>query len=192
MKSSLLLVAMFCASIGVAPAQAAQVAMINLGTVSDGTSSTTYADDNLFSATYFGSLPGLSRIVFTYTLDSDAAGALGAWPTASLSSLAYEGLTGVAAMTSVYQPEKVSSDDMLVATAYLPSYSYGQATITNLGSDPIQFQTTLLAWLSKAVGMTVAVAVSSVPLPAALPLFGLGLASLAGFRARKKKEKIAA
>lgn len=193
MKKFLLAAAVLVVSMSAGPAHAAQLILDNMGTVSNGSASTSYSMDDTISATYYGLLPAMSKIVFTYDLGANATGLIDGIPTASLSSIGFKIGTAdnAAATVIVGQPQAVSSDNLIVASAYLPSYSSGTATITNLRSEAINFQTILTAWLKKAVTLTVTTKVSSVPLPAALPLFGLGVASLAGLRARKKSKTAA-
>lgn len=186
MKKLALCAALFVASVSASPAQAALISNVDMGEVSSSSGfSTTYKMDNFLSANYYGSLPSMTKIVFTYSMSPVADGVY-----AGLTSVGYEvGPSGASAKaeTTVGNPAAVSADDLIVATAYLPTYANGTTSITNFGKTAIAFQSLLSAWLSKAVALTVSAEITAVPLPAALPLFGLGIASLAGYRLRKKK-----
>lgn len=46
-----------------------------------------------------------------------------------------------------------------------------------------------LGTVAGSTAFDVSYVVSAVPVPAALPMFGLGLAALAGYRARKRAKK---
>lgn len=144
---------------------------------------------------YYGSLPSMTKITFTYDIAplTGAASAVSGYAgLSSVGSSIEDASINARAKTNVGSPDATTTDDLVTAFASLPNYSHGTASITNLSDKLISFKTTLIAMLNKYVNLTVSYQVEAVPLPAALPLFGLGLASLAGYRLRKKKMDVAA
>lgn len=79
------------------------------------------------------------------------------------------------------------ANDIFISAAWDKSLTSGTLTIKNLTDRVIGFGLSLTAILSGSSIFYLDGVVSAVPLPAALPLFGLGFASLAAYRARKKK-----
>jgi len=71
----------------------------------------------------------------------------------------------------------------------------GVLTLANLGSTPLFFSSLLFSFLSQSTLMVnttySTMAASAVPLPAALPLFALGLAGLAGYKLSRKNKTAA-
>lgn len=77
--------------------------------------------------------------------------------------------------------------NLAIAALWDPATLSGSLTIENLSGVKASITSWLTAVLKGAGTFTLSASVSSVPLPAALPLFGLGLAALAGYRAKNKK-----
>ncbi|MDD3183446.1 MAG: VPLPA-CTERM sorting domain-containing protein [Alphaproteobacteria bacterium] len=165
---------------------------VGLGEVNSLSSGSTTYDgiDGRIWAEYYGSLPGMTKITFTYDIipSSDASVPLaGYMGLSSIGSSIIDTSINATVFTDVNPTAASATDNLVTAYASLPSFTNGTASITNLSAELVSFKTTLIAFLNQYVGLKVTWNVSSVPLPAALPLFGLGLASLAGYRLRKKK-----
>ncbi len=145
------------------------------------------ANGKSLSALYSGTLDAMSKVVIEYTL-LDTPDLAPGKTAPSLSSIGYsiDGPYSEAGVSVGVGGEAVSTDGLITAMAHLPTITSGTATIINRGSDAIGFQAQLMAYLTSAVALAVKVTVTSVPLPAALPLFGLGIASLAAYRSRKE------
>ena len=144
-----------------------------------------YDNKGMYQNEIIGFLPKNTMVTFTYTLTPASAGvdailsAYGTYaPTYNLSSTA-----GVGKVI----PPKASDDNLLSVLAALPTVDSGKTVFSNFSDALVSIRTGITYLLSAGASLRVDVNVSSVPLPAALPLFGLGIASLAGYRMRKKK-----
>ncbi len=83
--------------------------------------------------------------------------------------------------------DQTLANDIFISATWDRDNTKGTLTIKNLTDRVIGFGLSLTAILSGTANFYLDGVVSAVPLPAALPLFGLGVASLAAYRARKKK-----
>ncbi len=145
-----------------------------------------------------GLLPSNTAITFTYTFLSS----LGTWDYVQGDAAYRDGSTryrtGVDSNGWSRNQEAFAghgfhntSDvlDVIVYAIMADDKKSATVTITNLANVAANFDSYFLSydWFRcKKVGATYAV--SNVPLPAALPLFGLGLAGLAGYRHRKNRK----
>lgn len=173
---------------------------INLGSLSVGDEGIISNDS--FSLAYLnkvtGLLPANSKITFSYTVTGIALGTL----LVDLANYGYKGVDGYYngsawASTNGMSPiatgffNGVASTPLVLASANLTSPNSGTTVITSVAQDIAEFTsmiTGLVFGIGKIDGYFI---VEAVPLPAALPLLGLGIAGLAGVRARKKAAKAA-
>lgn len=187
---SLILAALAVAVLYVAPVSAMSISTsANLGVLpASGTVlDTTATTDGLIDAQYKGSLPSMSKITFTYTIDgAENLGAIyarlrsiGSTFDTSLYNVFAEAHVGPSVATST------SGDSLVIATAALPTIKSGVTTLTNKTAGNIDIESSIFAYLTGGASLRVIATVTQIPLPAALPLFGLGIAALAGYRARK-------
>ncbi|NCC02770.1 MAG: VPLPA-CTERM sorting domain-containing protein [Proteobacteria bacterium] len=140
-----------------------------------------------------GMIPSMSKITFTYSFDP-------AYSSAPLYSNTNYTETG--SITNFYYTDSQDNSYILSFGGMFPTInsnpesmlidaiadaSSGKTGMTNLSASLANFATYLLGELPTGVALTnVHWVVEAVPLPAALPLFGLGLAGLAGYSRRKK------
>lgn len=176
----------------------------DLGGVAVGQTGTyTYnmAGGDLFSLSFGGSLLPTDTIYFSLAFSpvsdfsSDVTYATYKY---SLDSHAYSGTT-FATANLFNNPSGSSSfsasvdnvpslDQLVFASAnFLPTKDGGSSTITNASGGLATFAMIFSGTMGLADGF-VKISYNVVPLPAALPLFGLGLVGLAGLRARKRRE----
>ncbi|MCB1529592.1 MAG: hypothetical protein KDJ42_01130 [Alphaproteobacteria bacterium] len=81
------------------------------------------------------------------------------------------------------------SGALAFASAQLTGLTSGTAIIKNFSAGSLDFMAVFLGTVAGSTAFDVSYVVSAVPVPAALPMFGLGLAALAGYRARKRAKK---
>lgn len=181
--------------------------------------STTASGDYAFSsnkksevlASFKGYIPSNSMITFTYSSENSRPSLLGLEAVQAFGEYHYKDennnmLLGAQNVLEVYNGigsnisaeykignQIVENPGLLFVTAQFVDNIQSQATVVikNLSAGSLFFETSFLQFFSKYVGGTVNVhyEVSAVPLPAALPLFGLGLAGMAGVRSRRKAKK---
>ena len=151
----------------------------------------------------FGFLPSNTSITFSYSFTGLAAGNLqgnGDYHY-TLGGNTYSG-TGSAdsqlGSTSTGFTNGVASAPLVFATAGLtvtdPGTSHGTVTFTNTSSSFENFETifTGLLHISPAAIGSATYAVSSIPLPAAAPMFGALIAGMFGFARSRKRKALAA
>jgi len=185
-------------------AQAATVvdyygADFDMGEVEIGQTGTITNDYYKRSSSYinaaYGLLPSNSMIRFDYTLTGVSLGTL----EVGMASYEYKGrddyYTGSAYANSNGSSEAfgfvngISSTPLVLATANMTSPSTGYIIIKNYASEAADFLAMIMGILSLGGQVAATYAVTEIPLPAALPLFGLGLAALTGAGLRRKKMK---
>ena len=179
--------------------------MTNMGTVASGQTGTisnnfmgTTSGPYLFgTGSDYGFLPSDSEITFTYTFSNLTAAVMNGYDsyqyttgpsTFSGSSAASSG----SPTTSVgYTNMAVSAPLVLAAANVSSDLTQGTASFVNNSAGVSQFQTTFAGLFSNG-GHLVSVnyAVSSVPLPAALPLFATVLVGMAGFAFMRRRQQI--
>ncbi|MFA6280299.1 MAG: VPLPA-CTERM sorting domain-containing protein [Bdellovibrionales bacterium] len=121
-----------------------------------------------------GSLAGKTAITFTYNVVPSAV----------------TGITGP--VDFWYTPTAADPTKYSVLTTKDFDKNVFTLVISNLLDSTLSFSAGLaLSPMFQGTVNTAYNAVSNVPLPAALPLFGLGLAGLAGYRAKKSKKEAA-
>ena len=159
----------------------------------------TVSDSAAYGNTVVGSihafLPSNSEITFTYNFNGDLlAGLLVAGGTYSYKDKKdyYEGyaagLSDGPMSFSGGTTNGTTSAALAFATASMDvSDDSASATITNLSGDWLDVTSLIVGYLSGITDYTVSYEVSSVPLPAALPMFGMGLIAVAGLRSRRKR-----
>jgi hypothetical protein len=141
-----------------------------------------------------GAIPSFSRITFSYTFvpSLDTANLKSQISYTESGAVTYFYATnsdGFSYVASFVGPIPVGYDTdpgelQIVASADSNS---GRTVMTNLSAGLANFSSYLLGALPNGISLTnVHWVVEAVPLPAALPLFGLGLAGLAGYSRRKK------
>jgi hypothetical protein len=147
----------------------------------------TTVNNKFYEHDVLGALSSMSKITFTYDLTNTSENG-----GAAISSIGYTVTDPVFSASASAEEagvsmSDVSSDHLILASAAMTTDFAGTTTITNLSKNRIiNFTSTIAAYLTKGAQLTVSYAVTAVPLPAALPLFGLGIAALAGIRAKKK------
>ncbi|PJB70858.1 MAG: hypothetical protein CO093_06900 [Alphaproteobacteria bacterium CG_4_9_14_3_um_filter_47_13] len=171
---------------------------VDMGTVSIGQTGTITADHfgNLILNKITGSLPANGMITFTYNF----AGNLVSGFLAAGSSYSYiDGGSDFAGKSVSIAPLGLSSTNgtvdgfpstaLSVASAQIDfDNNTATSTIKNFSSGVVDYVNLFAGLVLGNKNLEIAYSVSAVPLPAALPLFGIGLAALAGFGARKRKK----
>lgn len=142
-----------------------------------------------------GSLAADSTITFTYTFTNDLLASTLVDVNGSYSFT--EGGVDYAGYTTALLPSNVSfafgtkdlvsSTALAVASAQITDPNTISVVIQNLSSNIVDFTTAVAGMMSGAGDYEVEYSVSSVPLPAALPMFGFGLGALA-LRSRRKNK----
>jgi hypothetical protein len=176
---------------------------VNMGTVVAGQSGAitnnfsgfSFGGGVLGSNNAYGFLPTNTQITFSYSFSPATAGGnlmgYGSYDYIQ-SSVHYNGSSNSetsTGTTTVGYTNGIASSPLVFATANLSSLS-GTTTITNLSSGIAQFQSLFYGLLSSTNGISsLTYNVSSVPLPAALPMFGALIASMFGFRHFRKQRE---
>ena len=185
---------------------------VTMGTVHDGQYGTisdlyqslfTVPPNAVGGGSIFGYLPSNTAITFSYSFTGLAAGNLQANSdyNYTLGGNTYNG-TGSAdsqlGSTATGFTNGVASAPLVFATAGLtvtdPGTSHGTVTFTNTSSSFENFEsifTGLLHTSPAAIG-SATYAVSSIPLPAAAPMFGALIAGMFGFARSRKRKALAA
>ncbi len=144
-----------------------------------------------------GSLPANSMVTFTYsfagTLTSNFLSTSGGY-SYNDGGVSYQGYTtatapgGFGFSASYENATPVAA--LALSSAQIDSTNSASVIIKNLSAGALSYVTAFMGTVTGSKNFTVAYNVSAVPVPAALPLFGLGLGALAAMRARsRKKEK---
>lgn len=143
-----------------------------------------------------GSLPANSMITFSYNfdgvLDSGYLTTSGGYSYTN-GGVSYTGYTTATApggfgFSASYE-DATPVAALALSSAQITSPSTATVIIKNLSAGALSYVSAFMGTVAKgAKSFTVAYNVSAVPVPAALPLFGLGLGALA-WRARSRKNK---
>ncbi len=173
----------------------------NMGLVADGQTGVIKTTSFPLYNFVTGLLPSETQITFSYAFRGGVGqkGKLGALATYLDDGYRYTiGSDGSKIKTNLLKGviANVSGADLPVTIAtdfYVDpndkKKSYGTITIVNMSAVTANFASFFKSFIPFKKGhIEVTYAVSAVPLPAALPLFGIGLAGLAGFaRSRKRR-----
>jgi len=128
------------------------------------------------------SVTGMTSARYAFSLDSGSFE----------NSVLYVGARNVMASVSTNNPANtLDFGDLILSLAWNDTKTGGSVQVLNLAQNAIYFSVALFGSVTGATTLTSTVSASAVPLPAALPLFGLGIASLAGYASRKKIAKAA-
>lgn len=171
---------------------------IGMGNVSVGQTGTIHAGHlgNLIVNQITGTLPSNSMITFSYDFAGDIDWA------ALLTGAGYsytDGGHNYAGYSIEIPPGPVSfgygevdgfpSTPLAVASAQIDfSANTASVVIKNFSAGVANYVNLFLGSVLRNQSLEIAYAVSAVPLPAALPMFALGLGALAGFGARRKRK----
>lgn len=147
-----------------------------------------YSGSSYYSEDFYGSLAPNSVLTVSYSLTNALE--------TSLSALAYHGffsdLAGSEAYADVYGNNTSSSfafSYLLTVVANLTDPNNGSVIVSNNTSNIVNFGSLVLSYLCGSCNVVrTSYNVTSTPLPAALPLFGLGISALVGARIRRKKK----
>lgn len=151
-----------------------------------------YAPGSMFTSSILDTLAPYTQLEYTFTVVNgklDTAMVYGA------GILENDAVTSVATYFQPNPTPAVSGDTMVTAAANIqlptvsdPNTMIGTAIIKNLSAAAIGIQILFSSFVKGVGSYSYAWQTTTVPLPAALPLFGVGLASLAAVGARKKKK----
>lgn len=129
------------------------------------------------------SVTGMTSARYTFSLNSGNFGK---------DSVLFGGAGSALRSVSAAKPsDKVDLGDLILSLAWNSTMTGGSVQVLNLTHNPIFFAASMFGSVTGATTLTSVVSASAVPLPAALPLFVLGVASLAGYASRKKSVKAA-
>jgi len=146
-----------------------------------------------------GTLPKGGMITFSYSFD----GLVGFGPTLLSATADYSyndggqlfegfaaGVDGVGSSFSTAEGtvDGSATTALAFASAEITGLQAGTTVIKNLSAGTLDFVSTFLGNVLGAKSFEISYTVSAVPVPAALPMFGLSLAALVGYRKRKSKQ----
>lgn len=133
-----------------------------------------------------GNIPAQSIITITYSL-----GAVPAYSLLVDDAYYSDGTNTYHASADSFGGSSPASTGLLLASASFASDGaggyIGTAIVKNLSTFAAHFTSILTSVLGAGTSALYSYEVKPVPLPAALPMFGLGLAALAGVRRKMKK-----
>ncbi len=172
---------------------------VNMGNVVVGQSGTITGDSlgALIVNNISGALPNNSMITFTYNFAGNLLGGIlasGAEYSYNVGADNFSGSTlSINPMGLQYSfgtTNGTSSAALAMASAQIDfTANTATAIITNDSAGLLDFASFFTGLVIGDNNLSVAYSVSSVPLPAALPLFGLGLTAFAGYSIRKRKKQ---
>lgn len=147
-----------------------------------------------------GSLPTNSMITFSYnfagSLTSSFLSTSGGY-SYNDGGVSYQGYTTATApggfgFSASYE-NATPVEALALSSAQIDSPNAATVIIKNLSGGALSYVTAFMGTVMGSKNFTVAYNVSAVPVPAALPLFGLGLGAIAFMRSRaRKKQELAA
>lgn len=154
-----------------------------------------------YSLSIFGSIPSNTMITFSYKFpdivpNSALEVSMGSYDYKiggdHYTGSAYANSGGYTDAKSFFNDVQTISP-LVIASANIDNSGYmGTTIIKNLSGGLVEFESDFFAMLFKEGLVNVSATVSSVPLPAALPMFGLGLAGITALRSKKRKNIVKA
>ncbi len=176
---------------------------VDMGTLENGQFGTIHAHPasggfalNLLSAL----LPSQSAVTFSYNFSGDLKNgfvAAGGRYSYELGGDSYKGYTAVLSNTplsssgSFVNGRPVTEALAFASADFDPNANTASVTITNLSDGFLDIASKLVAYVKYNKNYTVSYSVTETPIPAALPMFAMGLAAVVGLR-RRKQNKIPA
>ncbi len=147
--------------------------------------------------TITGYLPENTMIEFTYTFKGKLTPATFLAGTGSYSYDVggdyYEGMAGALANPEVsFSTGSVNGNPsaaLAMVSAQITGLNTATVVIKNFSAGVLDFATLFFGTLKGSKKFEISYVVSAVPVPAALPMFGIGLMALTGYGARKKFKK---
>lgn len=144
-----------------------------------------------------GYIPSNSMITFTYTLSGNALNTV----LTNFASYFYETAAGDLYAGGAYANAPGSSgaigtvnggvsSPLVLIFANLVDSTHGSVVIKNYSADVANFVAMIAGFMASSGVVSAYYEVSSIPLPAALSMFGLGIAAVAGLGLRKKRSAI--
>ena len=171
---------------------------VDMGGVSIGQTGTITSayGTSLFVNNIQGLLPSNSIITFTYNFGGDLlSGSLNAGSSYSflLDGDSYNGGALDQAPGDIYYSfgsvNGTPSDSLVMASAQIDAGTdSGMTRITNTSGGVASYASVFTGLITGSGTLTIDYAVTAVPLPAALPLFGAGISALAGFGLWRRKK----
>lgn len=175
---------------------------VEMGTLFDGQHGTITGGGGIDEAAVISQitakLPAGTMIEFSYTLDGMLLGGMltsgGSYSFKDDYGKVYEGQTVALSIGPTSYSEGsydgVASEALAFSSAQLNiGTSSGSAIIKNYSEGFLDIVSVLVGAIAAGGNTyTISYSVSSVPLPAALPMFGMGIIAVAGMRARSKKK----
>lgn len=141
-----------------------------------------------------GVLPTQSSITFTYFLLDAPVSGYAQGGTYDIGGSTYTSMANTNGSSFALTPGLTTEASWLSPTSGIPGTWAARVVVTNLSAVAAAFDSYFFRPAASGLPLDdthaiygVAYEVAAVPLPAALPLFGLGLAGLAGYSRRKKK-----
>lgn len=148
-----------------------------------------YQGENYVSETLSGSLAKNSILTITYTLTDALQTSVTASAFKLFSWLSYG--SDYDDGSGIDHSSNGTNNPLLTTVANVIDPNHGSVVISNLTAKKVGFVSLIVSHLyGDSSSIITSYEVTSVPLPAALPLFGLGIAALAGARVRRKKTNV--
>jgi hypothetical protein len=172
---------------------------VNMGTLSSGQHGIIDADKakwGIAASRITALLPSHSAVTFSYNFSGDLKSGLlaanGEYAYTEEGNL-HEGYARAFSNTSIFNSSGSFVNMIPLETALVYAYAdldtsgdIASATFTNMSGGALDIASAVFAFLKGNKKYTISYEVTETPIPAALPMFSLGLCAIAGIRRRKK------